>query len=75
VVGWYHRLSGHEFGQTLGDNEGQGSLACCSPACQGSQRVGHDLVTEQGSGNEGWREWTKEGDMSVKRCVTELTIV
>ena len=45
------------------------------PACQGSQRVGHDLVTEQGSGNEGWREWTKEGDMSVKRCVTELTIV
>ena len=27
----HHRLNGHEFGQTLGDNEGQGSLACCSP--------------------------------------------
>ena len=25
------RLSGHEFGQTLGDSEVQGSLTCCSP--------------------------------------------
>ena len=31
MVGGYHRLSGHEFEQTLGDGEGQGSLACCSP--------------------------------------------
>ena len=31
VVGWHHRLNGHEFEQTLGDGEGQGSLACCSP--------------------------------------------
>ena len=31
MVGWQHRLNGHEFGQTLGDSEGQGSLACCSP--------------------------------------------
>ena len=31
VVGWYHRLNGHEFEQTPGDNEVQGSLACCSP--------------------------------------------
>ena len=30
TVGWYHRLEGHEFVQTLGDGEGQGSLACCS---------------------------------------------
>ena len=29
MVGWHHRLSGHEFEQTLGDSEGQGSLACC----------------------------------------------
>ena len=29
--GWYQRLSGHEFEQTPGDSEGQGSLACCSP--------------------------------------------
>ena len=31
MVGWHNRLSGHEFGQTQGDSEGQGSLVCCSP--------------------------------------------
>ena len=31
MVGWHHRLNGYEFEQTLGDSEGQGSLACCSP--------------------------------------------
>ena len=31
VVGWYHRLKGHEFEQTWGDSKRQGSLACCSP--------------------------------------------
>ena len=31
MVGFYHQLNGHEFEQTLGDDEGQGSLACCSP--------------------------------------------
>ena len=31
MVGWHHQLKGHEFQQTLGDGEGQGSLACCSP--------------------------------------------
>ena len=31
IVGFYHQLKGHEFEQTLGDDEGQGSLACCSP--------------------------------------------
>ena len=31
MAGWHHRLNGHEFEQTLGDSEGQGSLSCCSP--------------------------------------------
>ena len=31
MVGWHHQLNGHEFEQALGDSEGQGSLACCSP--------------------------------------------
>ena len=44
MVGWYHRLNGHEFEQTLEDGERQGSLECCSPwGC----RVGHDLANEQ----------------------------
>ena len=30
MVGWHHCLNGHEYEQTPGDSEGQGSLACCS---------------------------------------------
>ena len=30
VVGWHHRLNGHGFGWTLGVDDGQGGLACCS---------------------------------------------
>ena len=37
IVGWHHRLSGHESEQILGDSEGQGSLACCSP--QGHKKL------------------------------------
>ena len=42
MVGWHHQLNGHEFGQTLGVGEGQGSLGS-----MGLQRVEHDLATEQ----------------------------
>ena len=31
MVGWHHRLDGHEFEQVPGVGDGQGSLACCSP--------------------------------------------
>ena len=31
MVGWHHRLDGHEFEQAPGGGEGQGSLVCCSP--------------------------------------------
>ena len=31
MVGWHHQLNGHKFEQILGDHEGQGGLACCSP--------------------------------------------
>ena len=31
MVGWYHWLSGHEFGQASGVGDGQGGLMCCSP--------------------------------------------
>ena len=40
MVGWHHRLNGHEFEQTLGDSEGPGNLKCYSPSR-------HDLATEQ----------------------------
>ena len=44
MVGWHRPLDGRDFEQTLGDGEGQGSLACCSPW---GYRVRHDLATEQ----------------------------
>ena len=31
MVGWHHRLNGHEFQRAPGDDERQGSLVCCSP--------------------------------------------
>ena len=31
MVGWHHQFNGHEFDQALGNSEGQGSLARCSP--------------------------------------------
>ena len=42
MVGWHHQINGHEFEQTLGDSERPGSL---QP--RESQRVGHQLTTEQ----------------------------
>ena len=44
MVGWHHQLSEHEFKQTPGDGEGQGSLGCFS---SWDWRVRHDLATEQ----------------------------
>ena len=31
MVGWHHRLNGHEFEQAPGVGDGQESLACCNP--------------------------------------------
>ena len=44
MVRQHHQLNGHEFEQTLGDSEGQGSLACCSP-------WGHKVSTQQLNNN------------------------
>ena len=40
MVGWHHRLNGHEFEQAhVGD--GQGGLSCCSPwGCKESDTTG-----------------------------------
>ena len=40
----HHQFDAHESEQTVGDGEGQGSLACCSPR---GRRVTHDLATAQ----------------------------
>ena len=43
MVGQHHWLDGYEFEQTLGDSEGPGSLACCSP--RGLKEL--DITTKQ----------------------------
>ena len=48
MVRWHHQLNGHEFKQTPGDDEGQGSLVCCSPC---GSKVRH--MTEQ---QQRWEE-------------------
>ena len=40
MVGWHHRLNGHEFEQTLGDSEGQGSVVYYDPlGCRESDPI------------------------------------
>ena len=42
MVGWHHRLDGHEFEQGPGVGDGQGGLACCRPwGCKGSDATEH----------------------------------
>ena len=45
MAGWHHQLNGHEFEQTPGDREGQGSLASCSPGIAKSQTQLNDRTT------------------------------
>ena len=42
MVGWHHQLKRHEFKQTPGDSEGQGSQYAAVHTA-----VGHDLATKQ----------------------------
>ena len=48
MVGWHHRLNGHEFEQTLGDGEGHGSLGCCSPWDQRELDMTEQLNNKRG---------------------------
>ena len=58
MVGWHHQLNGHEFEQTMGDCEGQGSLACCTPWGRKELDTTEGLtglterLTRENSGNE-----------------------
>ena len=75
---WHHIHHGPNYELTLGDSEGQGSLACCSPW---GRKVGHNLVTEQEPqqqrGHKAWR-WIRslgsfwEGKLKERDRVVRL---
>ena len=67
MVGWHHRLNGHEFGQAPGAGVGQGGPACCS-----SQVRKESDTIERLNGTElKIPEWTDA--MTLSFCViTEL---
>ena len=58
MVGWHHRLSGHEFEQALEVGNGQGRLACCSP-------FGH-----KGSDTTQWPNWTELNCTRESECTS-----
>ena len=51
MVGWHHQFNGYELGQTPEDGEDR--EAWCATV-HGSQRVGHDLATEQQKSLNSW---------------------
>ena len=63
MVGWHHRLNGHEFEQALGDGEGWRSLAFCSPwGCKESNTTEWMNINnntnqrlDAGKGEDGWQ--------------------
>ena len=61
MVGWHHRLNGHEFEQVLGAGAGQGSLACCSPW---GRRVRHNWANELN-----WIRWVWANKKPSATCL------
>ena len=56
MVGWHHRLNGHEFEHAPEVGDGQGSLACCSPwGC----RVRHDSKGQGSLEERIWEKWRR----------------
>ena len=52
MVGWHHQLTGHEFEQAPGVDDGQGGLSCCSlppltfPQINSSQTIMSNFLFE-----------------------------
>ena len=47
MVGWHHRLNGHEFEKTPGVGDRQGGLVCCSPwGCKESDTTQQLNITD-----------------------------
>ena len=73
MVRWRHRLNGHEFEQTPGDGEGQGSLAwCCSPW---GRRESDTTEQLNNSNNNSPSEGPEEAAETRTRCNHEFPAI
>ena len=70
IAGWHHQGNEHELRKTLGDGEGQGSLACCSP-------WGHkepDVTGRLSNNKEEWK-WKCQSLSPIWLFATTWTLV
>ena len=67
MLGWHHRLNGHEFEQTPGADDGQGRPGVLQT--MGSQRVGHDWATELNCRSQPCDEAVHSYVYSQEKCV------
>ena len=72
MVGWHHRLNGHKFEQALGDGDGQGSLACCSPWGHKESNTTERLNNNRGCWGVGRQYWHQSEE--TKDAATYLTM-
>ena len=69
MVEWHHRLNGHEFEQTSGDSEGQGSLTCCRPwGCK-------ELDMTELAKSQTWLSEQSRTPPSERTAVTVATVI
>ena len=70
MIGWHHGLNGHESEQTLGDGEGQGSVACCNPwgrkESDTTERLNNRSLGEGLAGVTGTQNTNPEESISLK---------
>ena len=55
MAGWHHRCNEHELGQTSGDGEDQGGLACCGPLGLKESDTAGQLNTTASTTTCGWQ--------------------
>ena len=63
MAGWHHWSNGHELGQTPGDGERQGNLACCSPrGCKELDTTGqlNNNNSPPPTWSLGWKWWSSQ---------------
>ena len=56
MIECHHQLNRHEFEQTPGDNEGQGSLACCILSCWKELDMTERLNNKKEGEERTWRQ-------------------